>query len=150
MRELLFNAIFDLVKTCSKLIGEDGTVRVYDYPITAPPGYPYAVVSSANMESEVLDNASDTRKYGFSVQVVGEKYGSEGGMTQAQALSAMRAVEDAVMTLIDGNYFLGRQDVVIRTMPVRSNLGVNTDNGARVVLTIELRVDTRITITTTN
>jgi len=148
LRDDLFNAIFDLVKTCSKLRGEDGTVRVYDYPQTAPAGYPYAVVSSSAMESDVLDNTSDVRKYGFRIQVVGEKFGSEGAMTQSEALNTMRTTEDAIMTLLDANFFLGRQDIVIRTMPYRSEIGVNSDNGARVVLTIDVRVDTRITINT--
>lgn len=148
MRELLFNALFDLIKTCSKLKGEDGTLRVYDFPLTAPAGYPYAVVSSSAMESDVLDNTSDVRKFGFRVQVIGEKFGEGAAATQSEALSTMRAVEDAVLDLIDANYFLGRQDIVIRTMPLRSEIGLNSDNGARVVLTIDVRVDTRITITT--
>lgn len=147
MRETLFNSILAIIRTCDKLIGEDGTVRVYDYPQTAPSGYPYAVLSSGSLESEVLDNMRDVRKYAFNLQIIGEKYGSEGGTSQSEALQAMRATEDAVMTIIDANYFLGRQDIVVRLMPINSNIGVNTDNGARVVLTIGIRADVTVAIT---
>lgn len=147
MRDTIFNLIVGYLQTCTKFIGENGTVRVYDWAVISPDGYPYAVVGSESLESTVLDNASDTRRYNYSVQIVGEKFGEEGGVTQREALQAMRATEDAVLAIIDAHYFLGRDDIVIRTMPQRAEYGF-TDNNARIVLTIHLSVDTRVIIGT--
>lgn len=146
MRDLFFNLIVGLLGTLDIFKGEDGSSRVYDWPTTSPAGYPYVVVGSESFESEVLDNASDTRRYNFNIQIVGEKFGQEAGKTQSQALAAMRATEDSVIGLFDANFFLGRDDVVVRTMPVSATYGL-TDGGSRVILTIVMRVDTRITIT---
>lgn len=145
MRESIFNSIITLLRTCTKFIGQDGTIRVYDYPQTGPVGYPYAVVSSESLESEVLDNARDSRRYNFLIQVVGDKFGQEGGMTQSDALSAMRATEDAVYAIFDSDNNLGNSSVV-RTMPTKADYGYG-DNGSRVVLSISLRVDSIAEIT---
>lgn len=146
MRDDLFNAIIGILQTVSKFIGEDGTVRVYDWPTTSPGGYPYVVVGSESLESSVLDSARDSRRYNYNVQVVGEKFGEQGGMTQSQALAAMRATEDAVVAAFDAKFFLNRPDLVIRSMPTRATYGL-TDGGARVILTMSLAVDTAATIT---
>lgn len=146
MRDTLFQIIINLLKTCSKFIGSDGTVRVYDWPNTSPAGYPFVVVGSESLESSVHDNTRDTRRFVFGIQIVGEKFGEQGGVTQAEALQSMRATEDQVLSVIDANYFLGRQDLVIRTLPIRSQYGA-TDGGTRVVLTITIAVDTAANIT---
>lgn len=149
MRQLLFQAIITLLLTVDKFKGEDGTVRVFDFPTTNPGGYPYVVVGSESLESTVVDNARDSRRYNYTVQIVGEKFGEQGGLTQSDALEAMRNTEDVVLALFDGNYFLGRTDVVVRTMPTLSTYGY-TDGGGRVVLTIHVSVDTTVNITTNN
>jgi hypothetical protein len=145
MRETIYQAIITLLKTCTKLQGENGTIRVYDFPLTAPDGYPYAVVGSESLESSVLDNARDSRRYNYLVQIVGEKFGSEGAMTQEEALSAMRATEDAVLAIFDHKNGLNCSSVV-RTMPTKAEYGY-TDNNARVVLTIHFSIDTMVDIT---
>jgi hypothetical protein len=140
MRDDIFKSIIALLKTCTKLQGENGTVRVYDFPITAPDGYPYAVVGSESLESSVLDNANDSRRYNYVIQVVGEKFGDVGGATQSQALGSMRNTEDAILAIFDSKNGLSNSSVV-RTMPTKSTYGL-TDNNTRVVLTINLAVDT--------
>jgi len=145
MRESIFQSILAILRTCTKLQGEDGTVRVYDYPQTAPAGYPYAVVSSESFESSILDNARDSRKYIYKLQVVGEKFGDEGGMTQSDALAAMRATEDAVVALFDADNNLSNS-AVVRTLPMDAQYGL-TDNGARVVYTLRLSVEVMAEIT---
>lgn len=146
LRDDLFNSTIAILGTCDKLKGEDGTYRVYDYPKTAPPGFPYAVVSSESFESIVQDNARDSRRYKFLIQVIGEKYGDESGLSQSDALKSMRQVEDQIMSAFDAKNGLNNGSV-IRTMPVLANYGVNSDNGARVVLSITLAVDTMVDIT---
>lgn len=135
-----------VLSACSKFKGENGTVRVYDYPLTAPDGYPYAVVGSESLESTVLDNTSDTRLYNFRIQIVGEKFGSEGGLSQSDALGAMRTTEDAVLAIFDSNNDIDNPALVIRTMPTLSEYGT-TDGGSRIVLTIQVKVETRVSIT---
>lgn len=147
MRENLFNAIVAILQTVTKFIGEDGTVRVYDWPTTAPAGYPYVVVGSESLESSVLDSARDSRRYNYNIQIVGEKFGEQGGMTQSDALAAMRATEDAVIAAFDAKFFLNRPDLVIRSMPTRASYGL-TDQNSRVVLSMSMAVDTAATITT--
>lgn len=134
-----------MLKTSTKFQGEDGTIRVYDYPTTLPAGYPFVVVGSESLESSVLDNASDTRRYNYRMQIVGEKFGEEGGLTQSDALLSMRNTEDAVLAIFDAQNALAVPSV-IRTMPVRSEYGV-IEGGGRVVLTIHLYADTRVLIT---
>ena len=63
------------------------------------------------------------------------------------AILAMRDTEDQVLAKFDANYFLGRQDIVIRTMPTRAEYGT-TDNNSRIVLSIHVEVDVRVIITT--
>lgn len=147
MRQDLFNTIIGLLQTLAKFKGEDGTSRVFDFATTNPGGYPYVVVGSESLESTVVDNQRDTRRYNYTVQIVGEKFGEQGGLTQSDALKAMRNTEDDVLGLLDNNFFLGRRDLVIRTMPTKSTYGY-TDNNARVVLTIHVSVDTIVNITT--
>lgn len=146
MRNTIFQLIVGLLRDMSEFQGSDGTFRVYDFATSQPAGFPFVVVSSGSLDSTILDSARDTRRYNYNVQIVGEKFGEQGGKTQSDALAAMRDVEQAVMDVIDANYFLGRQDIVIRTMPVGAVWGL-TDDGSRVVVTITLRVDTQATIT---
>lgn len=141
MRDSIFNSIMTAFRACTKFIGEDGTVRVYDYPVTSPVGYPYAVVSSTSLESKVLDNASDVRQYFFKLQIVGEKFGEQGGMTQSEALGAMRTTEDAVLAILDANNDLDNSSI-IRVMPTSAVYGT-ADGNSRIVLTIEISADTR-------
>lgn len=145
MRTLIFGLILNFLKSCQYFQGENGTIRIYDFPNTAPDGYPYAVLGSESLESSILDNASDTRRYNYVIQVVGEKFGVEAGLSQSDALTAMRAVEDAVLAIFDNNNSLKRQDVVIRTMPTAVTWGT-TDNGGRIVLNINMQVDARVLI----
>ena len=146
MRDTLFNTLVTLLGTLSSFKGEDGTVRVYDYPITAPPGYPYVVVGSDSLESEVLDNARDSRRYIYKIQVVGEKFGDPAAVTQSMALQSMRKVEDAVMATIDANYLLGLSGQVVRSFPTQAIWGT-TDNNSRIILSITIKVDTMVNIT---
>jgi len=146
MRENIFQALYALVQNLGIFTGEDGTVRVYDYPETAPPGYPYAVLGSEGIASDVLDTARDVRKYNFVVQIVGEKFGEPAGKTQSQALKAMRATEDLFLAALDANNDLSRPDLVIRTMPTQGAYALSTDQ-TRVVLTISVSVDTTVPIT---
>lgn len=145
MRDTIFNGIVTMLQTLSIFKGEDGTARVYDFPITSPAGYPYVVVGSDSLESTVLDNARDTRRYKYRVQVVGEKFGEEGGMTQSDALRAMRQTEDLVLALFDAQNALGIS-FVVRSMPTEASYGT-TDGGARIVWTMDLSVDTAVNIT---
>lgn len=145
MRQLLFTTLIALIGTLAKFKGTDGTNRVFDFPTTSPGGYPYAVIGSVSFESSVLDNVRDTRRYNFSIQVVGEKFGDQAGLSQSDALSAMRTAEDDLIALFDANWELGLPGQVIRTMPTNAEYGF-TDNGSRVVLTMHLQVDTIATI----
>ena len=145
MRDTIFQRLIAMLQTVTKFQGEDGTVRVYYWPTSAPSGYPYVVVGSESLESTVLDNARDSRRYNFLVQIVGEKFGQEGGMLQADALKAMRDTEDQVLSLFDNQNALGTS-FVIRTFPSNAKYGL-TDNNARVVYTLELRVDTMVNVT---
>lgn len=144
MRNNLFASVKAILETCDKLIGEDGTVRVYDFPITSPPGYPYAVISSGSFGSSVLDNARDSRRYEFVIQVVGEKFGTEGGTTQSQALENMRVVEDSIMALYDADNDISNSEVV-RTFPVNAEYGLGEGN-VRVILNITLSVEVMVNI----
>ena len=146
MRQTIFNAIITVLNTLAFFKGEDGTIRVYDYPISAPPGYPYAVVGSESLESTVLDSARDSRLYDFVIQVVGEKFGDPAGKTQSQAMSAMRDVEDQLLALLDNNNLLAQPAIVIRTMPVAATYGF-TDGNSRMIYTMKIRVETTANIT---
>ena len=146
MRDTLFNAIVTMLGGLADFKGEDGTNRVFDYPTTAPGGYPYVVVGSDSLESIVLDNARDSRRYQYKVQIVGEKFGDPAGLTQSQALQAMRKVEDNTIAAIDANYFLGLSGQVIRTFPTKGIWGT-TDNNSRIILDITILVDTLVNIT---
>lgn len=144
MRELIFQTILTLLNTLSKFKSTDGTNRVYDYPASAYSGYPACILSSVGMESEVHDSQRDMRKYSYEIYVIGEKFGEQGGLTQSQALSAMRATEDQLVTLFDSKNRLGIPSVT-RTMPLSSVYGF-TDGGSRVILTLAIRVDFPTTI----
>lgn len=149
MRDSLFNILIAELKTLTKFIGADGTVRVYDYPITAPAGYPYVTVVSETMTSNYFDTARDLRTYGFFLSIVGEKFGDESGLSQADALATMRATEDDVVALIDGLNRLGAPGEglgVIRTLPTNSKYGY-TDGNSRVVLEITVQVQVPASIT---
>lgn len=145
MRDTLFNAIINIISTLADFKGEDGSSRVFDYPTTAPGGYPYVVVGSESLESVVLDNARDSRRYTYKIQIVGEKFGDPAGFTQSNALKAMRQIEDNMVGAIDANYFLRRQDIVIRSFPTLGIWGL-TDNNSRIILDLTIKVDTAVTI----
>lgn len=145
MRETIFQAILSKLQSLAIFNGEEGTVRVYDFPTTAPAGYPFAVVSSSSLESTVLDNARDERRYNFTVSIVGEKFGETTGKTQSEALKAMRTAEDAVLALFDSDYDLSVAGV-IRTFPQNASYSY-VDGNSRVLWTMELRVDTVTNIT---
>lgn len=144
MRETIFQLIIAKLQSLNIFSGEDGTLRVYTFPTASPAGYPYAVLSSDSMESSVLDSQRDSRRFIYSVQVVGEKFGVEGGMSQEDALSAMRATEDLVLAAIDSDNDLGNGNIV-RTLPLRAVYGV-TDGGTRVVLTLTMSVEITVNI----
>ena len=146
MRDNLFNALITMLRSLSFFQSETGVIRVYDYPITAPDGYPYVVVGSGSLESEVLDNARDSRRYSYNVQIVGEKFGDVAGLSQSNALQAMRSIEDQVVAAIDSNYFLGLSGQVVRSFPTQGFWGL-TDNNSRVVLNLTIKVDTMANIT---
>ena|SRR3990167_201580 len=140
MRDTIFDAIIGKLQAMPMLQGGDGTLRVYDYPETQPSGYPYAVVGSGSLSSEVEDNVRDAVRYSYTIQIVGEKFGGDSAFTQSQALKTMRVIEDALMAVIRGDNDLSVAGV-IRTMPVQSDMGT-TDGGSRIVLTVTLVVDT--------
>lgn len=143
MREQLFQSIIALLQLpCFK--GSDGTTRVYDWPTTQPSGYPYVVVTSQALESQLLDTSRDTRFYNYSVQVVGEKFGEQVAFTQSKALQAMRNVEDLVMAAIDANMNMSNPNVT-RISPVVSSYGF-TDGNSRVVLSINLMVEVTVNV----
>lgn len=146
MTETILELVLNLLKTCSKFIGENGSIRVFDYPPTAPEGFPYVAVSASRFESNVLDTASDTRRYAYAVQIVGEKYGEPGGMSQREAMLSMRNTVDQVLAMIDSNFFLGRQDIVVRTMPSSGQYNYIEGN-TRIMMTLDLLVDVRTIIT---
>ena len=146
MRVTIFNAIISKLKELGVFTGDDGTIRVYDYPITAPAGYPYVVVAPNTLISEELDNQRDRRTYRYHLQVIGEKFGEEAGnKTQAEALLAMQNVEDTVLAAFDANADLSTSGVII-TRPIQVEWGY-ADNGSRVVLDIILDVLTTVNIT---
>lgn len=145
MRDTLFTAIITMLQALADFKGEDGTMRVYDYPTTSPGGYPYVVVGSDSLESSVLDNARDSRRYQYKVQIVGEKFGDPAGQTQSNALQAMRKVEDNVIAAIDNNYYLGLSGQVVRSFPTKGIWGL-TDNNSRIVLDLNIQVDTIVNI----
>jgi hypothetical protein len=145
MRDTLFQAIVTMLKTLTDFQGSDGTERVYDYPLTSPAGYPYVVVGSDSLESVVLDNARDSRRYQYKIQIVGEKFGDPAGVTQSNALQAMRKVEDNVVAAIDANYYLGLNGQVIRSFPTKAIWGT-TDSNSRIILDFTILVDTMVNI----
>ena len=144
MRDDIFNSIITLLKTSTKLQGENGTIRVYDFPQLNPDGYPYAVVGSESLESIVLDNARDSRRYNYVIQIVGEKFGDQAGLTQSEALATMRKIEDSVLAIFDLKNGLGNSSVV-RTFPTRDTFALSEDR-THVILTINLVVDTMVQI----
>ena len=139
MRDTIFDAIVDLVEGVTKFQGGDGSMRVYDFPPVQPSGYPYAVVSSDSLESSFGDNMRDRRLYNFLIAVVGEKFGEQSGLSQSQALKAMRETEDAIMTAIDANNDLGVAGVIY-SLPTNSSYGYS-DGGSRVALEIKIQVN---------
>lgn len=140
MRDTIFDAIIGKLQAMSMFQGADGTLRVYDYPETQPSGYPYVVVGSGSLNSEVEDNVRDAVRYSYTIQIVGEKFGGDSSFTQSQALKTMRVAEDALMAVLRGDNDLSVPSV-IRTMPVNSDFGT-TDGGTRIVLTVTVVVDT--------
>lgn len=125
--------------TLGKFNGNDGSIRIYDYPESLPSGYPYAVISSDSMESQILDTQRDLRVYQYLISIIGEKFGEPGGFKQSDALKAMRNTEDAVVSLFDNNNdFNGAGLGVIRSLPTNSKYGY-TDNNSRVVLEIMVK-----------
>lgn len=146
MRETIFNAIISLLQGVTKLTSETGKVHVYDWPVTAPAGYPYVVVGSQSVESEELSNMQDLRSYIFSVQIVGEKFGDEGGKTQRDALQVMREVEDIMFSTFDGNNDLGLGLQIIVTRPINIEWSY-TEDRQRVVLSMRVLVQAAVDIT---
>ena len=146
MRTTIFNAIVTLLQGITKLQSETGQVHVYDWPITAPAGYPYVTVQASRMESDELSNMQDVRRYFFTVQVVGEKFGDQAGKTQSQALAVMRETEDAIFDAFDADNDLGLGNQIIVTRPIQDDWAVSGDN-TRVVLTMTVMVEAAVDIT---
>jgi hypothetical protein len=135
MRETIFQAILSKLQTLSMFQGTDGSGRVYDYPQTAPSGYPYVVVSSQSLESHILDNQRDTRFYNYLIQIVGEKFGEQAAFTQSHALQAMRTTEDQLLAAFDADANLSNGSIILK-----ASYGL-TDGGSRVVFTIEYQAE---------
>lgn len=148
MRDTIFQAIVSKLQGLSAFQGSEGTKRVYDWPNESPDGYPYVVIGSESLSSEVLDNQRDLRLYNFTITIVGEKFGEQSSpKTQSQALLAMRNTEAAVLTAFDADNDLGLMGSgVIRTLPTSSTYAY-TDGGTRVLLAISLQVQTQVAIT---
>lgn len=145
-RSDLFTLLFNQIAALPKFQGSNGTLRVYDYPIAQPAGYPYAIIASDTLESQVYDTARDLRLYNFLISITGEKFGDTGGLTQSQALATMRDTEDVVMALIDDANRLGGAGLgVIRTLPISTVFGYAEGN-SRVILEIKIQFQVAVEI----
>lgn len=148
MRETLFQLLLTALRALPKFKHASGVSTVYDYPITTPDGYPYVIVVSESLESDIYDTARDLRLYNFLISVIGEKFGDTGGLSQSNALRAMRATEDVITSMLDGNNRLGGSGAgVIWVKPLKSKYGY-TDGNSRVVLelTVQFQVAVEITL----
>jgi len=146
MRENLFQILFDAVKILPIFMGSNGTLRVYDYPITQPDGYPFASIVSQSLDSSIYDTRRGLRLYNFLISVIGEKFGEQGGFTQAKALQVMRKTEDDIVSMIDTDSRLGGAGLgVIWTKPTRATYGY-TDGNSRVVLEISVQFQVAVDI----
>lgn len=134
-----------MLQGVGKLQSETGATHVYDYPITAPGGYPYAVVTADGLSSEISDTFRDVRTYRFLIQIVGEKFGGDTELTQQKAMQTMRNIEDDVLSTFDNNNDLDVSGV-IRSLPTQVDWGTS-DGGSRLVLTINLDVQASVNIT---
>jgi hypothetical protein len=145
MSDTIFTAIITLLQTLSIFSGSNGTKRVYQFPVAVPDGYPYAVVVFSTLESEITDSARDLVTYTYTVSIVGEKFGQDSGLTQANALASMRRTVDDVIAALQADNDLGVAGV-IRSLPLQAQQGY-TDGNSRVVVNLTLAVQTAATIT---
>jgi hypothetical protein len=145
MSDTIFNAIITLLQSIAVFSGSDGTKRVYQFPAAIPDGYPYAVVVFSTLDSEITDNQRDLVTYSYTISIVGEKFGQEAGLTQANALASMRRTVDDVISALQGDNDLGVSGV-IRSMPLKAEQGY-TEGNSRVVVNLTLAVQTAATIT---
>mgnify|MGYP003288445330 CR=1 FL=1 len=145
MSDTIFNAIVSLLRGLNIFSGSDGTRRVYQFPVAVPDGYPYAVVVFSTLDSEITDSARDLVTYSYTVSIVGEKFGQEAGLTQANALASMRRTIDDVIAALQADNDLGVSGV-IRSLPLRAEQGY-TDGNSRVIVNLTIAVQTAATIT---
>lgn len=150
MRQALFTLLYNAIKALPKFQGANGSIRTYDYPVAQPDGYPYAVIVSESLESDIYDTARDLRLYNFLISVIGEKFGETGGLTQSDALKTMRETEDAITAMLDADNRLGGAGQgVIWVKPLASKYGY-TDGNSRVVLELNVRFQIAVQITLGN
>ena len=142
MRNIIYNAIYDLLKTLDCLKGSDGTIRIYKYPVVQPDGYPAVSISSTGLESVILDNQRDLRKYRYMVRLIQEKMATDFGPEKAERVARER--EDEILSLFDSHNDLGVAGV-LRTTPIKVNWGY-IDRNQRIVLDITIEVETSINI----
>lgn len=145
MRNTIFAALVALLQGVQKLASEQGIVHVYDWPVTAPAGYPYVVVSSVGIESEAMSNVQDKRRYLFTVQIVGEKFGDASGKSQSEAIAVARTTEDAVIAAIDSNADLGLGLQIIVTKPLQVDWNLAEDR-SRIIISIRVAVEVAVNI----
>lgn len=125
----------------TKLQSVSALQYVYGYRKTAISGYPAAIVSFQEFESDYADNARDLRRYTFSIQIIQERetinFGAEKGeRVLGEAL-------DAVLGVIDADSDFSNSEVVYSD-PFNGSI---EEDGEYLIATINVTMKALINVT---
>lgn len=131
----------------TKLEGVSGMVQVYNYEPDKPEdgGYPFATVTTRELNGEFGDTIRNIRKYTFSIRVYQERV--EIGFGNQKAERIAREMTDEILTAFDADTTLS--GMVKMVSPLRGNFDyIDREVGDTRIVEIDVEAMTVVPSTT--